>query len=176
MKNIKAIQTFYRGYKFRSRLEARWAVFFDSLNIPWLYEEEGLSIDNEWYLPDFYLPDCKQFFEVKGIMSDKDESKIKALISKGYSVTIGYDNGRFQACDYGEDGFELSEIGDSWLCQCVYCKKYWFLGSILSYECQCCGIYDGDSGFIPIMDGDNDFGKWDISRQARFEHNETPKI
>lgn len=26
---IKAIDTIYKGYKFRSRLEARWAVFFD---------------------------------------------------------------------------------------------------------------------------------------------------
>lgn len=27
MKKIKAIQTEYKGYLFRSRLEARWAVF-----------------------------------------------------------------------------------------------------------------------------------------------------
>ena len=28
---IKAIETVYNGYRFRSRLEARWAVFFDAL-------------------------------------------------------------------------------------------------------------------------------------------------
>ena len=30
---VKPIETTYNGYKFRSRLEARWAVFFDSAEI-----------------------------------------------------------------------------------------------------------------------------------------------
>jgi hypothetical protein len=33
MKNIKAIETLYRGYRFRSRTEARWAVFFDGVGL-----------------------------------------------------------------------------------------------------------------------------------------------
>lgn len=54
---IKALPTYYRGYHFRSRLEARWAVFFDDLGIQWEYELEGFEMDGgEWYLPDFYLP------------------------------------------------------------------------------------------------------------------------
>ena len=32
---IKAIETSYKGYLFRSRLEARWAVFFDALGLVW---------------------------------------------------------------------------------------------------------------------------------------------
>lgn len=38
MSEIKPIQTRYKGYHFRSRLEARWAVFFDALGIAWKYE------------------------------------------------------------------------------------------------------------------------------------------
>lgn len=54
---IKAIETAYKGYRFRSRLEARWAVFFDSLGIEWQYEPEGYELPGgERYLPDFYLP------------------------------------------------------------------------------------------------------------------------
>ncbi len=34
MSEIKAIETRYKGYRFRSRLEARWAVFFDALSVP----------------------------------------------------------------------------------------------------------------------------------------------
>ena len=49
------IQTRYGGYKFRSRLEARWAVFFDALKIEYEYEPEGFDIDGKWYLPDFRL-------------------------------------------------------------------------------------------------------------------------
>src|SRR5262245_3495425 len=35
---IQPIETIYRGYRFRSRLEARWAVFFQTLGVPWEYE------------------------------------------------------------------------------------------------------------------------------------------
>jgi hypothetical protein len=51
----RAIETEYKGYLFRSRLEARWAVFFDALGIPYLYEPGGFDLSGTWYLPDFYL-------------------------------------------------------------------------------------------------------------------------
>lgn len=51
---IKAIETTYKGYRFRSRLEARWAVFFDALGVRWEYEPEGYDLGEAgWYLPDF---------------------------------------------------------------------------------------------------------------------------
>lgn len=51
---IKAIETQYKGYRFRSRLEARWAVFFDALGLRWEYEPEGFDLGGAgWYLPDF---------------------------------------------------------------------------------------------------------------------------
>ena len=62
---IKAIETLYKGYNFRSRLEARWAVFFDAAGIKWVYEKEGFNIDGKYYLPDFYLQDFG-YFEVRG--------------------------------------------------------------------------------------------------------------
>lgn len=180
---IKAIETEYNGYRFRSRLEARWAVFFDSLGIPWVYEPEGINVDGVNYLPDFYLPDCKQFFEVKGLMTDIDMNKVQALISAGYSVTIGYDDGKFVACDRWEDKekafYSLCEGGQSSLCKCRECGKYWFMGTTGMWECQCCGHYDGDHGFNQVMSyeawGDYeraDTKLWDVARQARFEHGE----
>lgn len=54
--NIKAIQTQYKGYHFRSRLEARWAVFFDACGYQWEYEPEGFDLgDGVYYLPDFKI-------------------------------------------------------------------------------------------------------------------------
>ena len=53
-----AIQTIYNGYHFRSRLEARWAVWLDTLGIPYTYELQGFDLDGEPYLPDFWLPGC----------------------------------------------------------------------------------------------------------------------
>ena len=78
---IKAIETSYRGCRFRSRLEARWAVFFDSLNILWEYEKEGYDLGElGWYLPDFWLPELKCWFEVKGqVPTDQERQKAFVL-------------------------------------------------------------------------------------------------
>lgn len=66
MSDIKPIQTRYKGYHFRSRLEARWAVLFDALGIEWEYEPEGFDLgDLGYYLPDFYLPQTRHYVEVK---------------------------------------------------------------------------------------------------------------
>lgn len=72
--NIKPIETQYKGYRFRSRLEARWAVFFDALGIDWDYEPEGFILDNgEMYLPDFYIKDWDCYAEVKPYVFSPDE-------------------------------------------------------------------------------------------------------
>ena len=56
MNGLKAIETEYKGYRFRSRLEARWAVFFDACGVKWEYEPEGYDLgDGTYYLPDFLL-------------------------------------------------------------------------------------------------------------------------
>lgn len=89
---IKAIETVYKGYKFRSRLEARWAVFFDAMGIEYQYELEGFDLGEAgWYLPDFYLPESGWFVEVKplGDISDKDQAKIDALDNNPPSYATG---------------------------------------------------------------------------------------
>jgi hypothetical protein len=65
--SVKAIETRYKGYRFRSRLEARWAVFLDALGVAWRYEVEGLRLTGggRCYLPDFYLPKPKLWLEIK---------------------------------------------------------------------------------------------------------------
>lgn len=85
---IKAIDTVYKGYRFRSRLEARWAVFFDTCGFKWVYEPQGYEINGVKYLPDFQLYDVdrrfwaeeekqKPFFvEVKGEMDGVSRRKI----------------------------------------------------------------------------------------------------
>ena len=66
MNEIRAIDTEYKGYLFRSRLEARWAVFLDELGVRWEYEPEGILLsDGSYYLPDFYLINFHCYFEVK---------------------------------------------------------------------------------------------------------------
>lgn len=75
---LRAITTRYKGYAFRSRLEARWAVFFDHLKIRWEYEPEGFELGNGLrYLPDFWLPDWEMWVEVKASAPD-DVTREKA--------------------------------------------------------------------------------------------------
>lgn len=74
---IEAIETRYKGYRFRSRLEARWAVFFDAMGCDWSYETEGFLLPNgERYLPDFIVrtPDFNMLYEVKP-KNKKSDSK-----------------------------------------------------------------------------------------------------
>lgn len=68
--DIKPIETEYKGYRFRSRLEARWAVFFDALGIKYHYEPEGFDLNGTYYLPDFYLDDYKIYVEIKPLDRD----------------------------------------------------------------------------------------------------------
>lgn len=65
---IQAIETQYNGRRFRSRLEARWAVFFDSLGLDWRYEMEGFTLPSGTrYLPDFWLPEVYLRFGDPGL-------------------------------------------------------------------------------------------------------------
>lgn len=64
---INPIETWYAGCRFRSRLEARWAVAFDHLRLKWEYEAQGYHLPSgARYLPDFWLPDVNVAVEVKG--------------------------------------------------------------------------------------------------------------
>lgn len=81
---LKALETVYKGYRFRSRLEARWALFFDRLNIAWRYEPEGFDLDGEGYLPDFYLPHTSGgiYFETKGTSPNERERRVASKLSE----------------------------------------------------------------------------------------------
>jgi len=80
MSDIKPIETHWNGYRFRSRLEARWAVFFDAAGIAFEYEPEGFELGALGrYLPDFFLPEIGTYFEVKHENFDPSESPNEVL-------------------------------------------------------------------------------------------------
>lgn len=85
---IKAINTQYKGYNFRSRTEARWAVFLDALGFEWEYEREGFHLPSGPYLPDFYLTQYNTYLEVKGQkFTELERQKCKEL-SLEYDVVL----------------------------------------------------------------------------------------
>ena len=75
------LQTTYNGVKYRSRTEARWAVFFESMGVKFIYEPEGYNLDGVMYLVDFFVPDWNAYFEVKNSnrLSDDEIDKAKRL-------------------------------------------------------------------------------------------------
>jgi hypothetical protein len=70
---MRAIETTFDGRRFRSRIEARWAVFFTRAGIEFLYEPDGYVERGAPYLPDFFLPVQDYFIEVKGTVPTTDE-------------------------------------------------------------------------------------------------------
>lgn len=123
--NLKSIETKYKGYRFRSRLEARWAVFFDALNFKWEYEPEGFDLGfGELYLPDFRVTSPQghvTWYEVKPENHEGESPKLMAL-------KVRYEQGR--EMDY--DGTEFVTLaGDP---VAVLCAGFQL------YVCPCCGV------------------------------------
>lgn len=140
MSTIKPIETVYNGYRFRSRLEARWAVFFDAMGIKYEYEPEGFEFeDGTKYLPDFLIFARHRswtdeyepvYAEVKGQMSPDDKHKIEQLAAHAPVIVLGslnpqdwtaetYDEG-FMSFRY-MDGDEYPAVfsyyrGEPWIC------------------------------------------------------------
>ena len=79
---MKVLPTVYNGRKYRSRTEARWAVFLDQLRVRFEYEAEGYDLGDFYYLPDFWLPDLKCFMEIKGMEPTADECAKASLLAE----------------------------------------------------------------------------------------------
>lgn len=79
---IGAIPTVYQGIRFRSRLEARWAVFFDQMGWDWEFEPEGYTDGRTRYLPDFWLPSQGAFWEVKRDVFTMNEKELNNALVK----------------------------------------------------------------------------------------------
>lgn len=143
---IKAIETRYKGYRFRSRLEARWAVFFDALHMQWDYEKEGFDVNGTWYLPDFWLADLDCFAEVKPVpFTPKEETLADAcecLMLVGVPAVTWY-----RWCK--EPSFFVH------LTYSLYKKRLWFCAG------EGIDVYDNRSFQAAVQ----------AARGARFEHN-----
>ncbi len=78
MNQIDPLEIHWHGHRFRSRLEARWKIFMDSMGIDSMYEAEAFQLpDGTRYFPDFYLPVVFSFAEVKSLLEDPREALSK---------------------------------------------------------------------------------------------------
>jgi hypothetical protein len=84
---IPAIQTEAFGCLFRSRLEARCAVFLEAMGLRWDYEPEGYELPSGRYLPDFkvYKEGCPAgyyWIECKGGIPTDQEVRLARELAK----------------------------------------------------------------------------------------------
>jgi len=150
---VKAIETKYKGYRFRSRLEARWAVFFDACGYKWEYEPEGFDLDGSYYLPDFkiYGEDSNGDFnvfwvEIKPtgiILSNSEAEKIRKFSEIAEDVCRGY--GDFIVIDgpptigkMYKGALATDCSGDLWVMDNCYRDRPSFWGNYYWFG-RCCG-------------------------------------
>lgn len=139
----KAIETWFDGVRYRSRLEARWAVFFKVLGVKAEYEVEGYTDGTTCYLCDFRLPEYRYWIEIKPDLPDADEYAKADMLCEatGEPVFIFHgqlrDHGSYVALP-GPNGLPVSDTGYLWT-QCPYCNllDIRFDGIARGLPCQC---------------------------------------
>jgi hypothetical protein len=174
--------TVYKGVCFRSRLEARWAVFFDLLGWPWQYEPLQLGR----YLPDFALLFHRPVFvEVKPARRFAElhphTARVQASTYIGEFLLVG---GRlWTPRDLArEGGWDTIHIGllhenlsgldpalatsYTWapapFIECLRCGRPSFCHSIQNFYCRVCCRYDNNAD-IGSMDQAAGLALWRAS-------------
>lgn len=79
--SIPSQRTWFEHFRFRSQVEARWAVFFRSMELDYEYEGRWFDLgDGVRYLPDFWLPSLHCWIEVKGVVpTAREREKARRL-------------------------------------------------------------------------------------------------
>lgn len=126
MYTVAAIPTRYAGVNFRSRLEAKWAAFFDLVGWRWEYE----PIDLNGWIPDFVLFGCGHhvFVEVKPIFDFNEQLGLEIENSASLVIEqVDDDNAEYRealicgAClpSWAQDSFDEpgDHLGIGWLWQ-----------------------------------------------------------
>ena len=199
MKTITAIPTEYKGYRFRSRLEARWAVFFDACRVKWEYEPEGFALPNgQNYLPDFLLHGCDGrspsdlYVEVKGKMTEADAEKIWQFSGVEYVdkhmnvanpilVVAGIPDGDDirdieNFCkEWGYDGFPGIKRGPYPFNFETIDGDHFVAHPGINKNGRF-ELFGDDSSYTYDRDNAATLRAFKLARQARFEHGEHPRI
>lgn len=152
-RRFRPIPTSYAGREFRSRTEARWAVWLDQLQIPWEYEHEGYELPGgNWYLPDFYVPRWSCFLEVKGA-AEPDERTRCAVLSDVIGKTVLLLEGEPREGVYNVTRYERGYY-PCHLMQCQFAVDRRDPGRmrIANEECWCCLDADLEHDRPPLPD------------------------
>jgi len=109
--DIESIETLYNNIHFRSRLEARWSIFWDALGVKYEYEPTKFDLGEIRYIPDFWLPEREKWVEIKGQMP----------------IDIELRKGQLLAEETHQDVVILSSLFRFETFACRYCKNYHYV-------------------------------------------------
>jgi hypothetical protein len=144
---LQPADTHYAGYHFRTRLEARWAVFFDALGADWEYEPQAFELrplpaaedrraepEDDLHLgrhlPSFWLPGQKAWFDAIRQEPEKEAllrlTRFAALADDRAFVAVGPIPAPESIDDHGHpqgEAFDIHTYGDhhyAWT-KCRWC-------------------------------------------------------
>lgn len=171
------IPTAYNGINFRSRLEARWAAFFDLLNWRWVYE----PLDGDAYIPDFLLlGNWPIMVEVKPAASLDELRTHTAKVERGLGevwnndiLIVGLTPFLANSWSFGWPSLgllgEATSNGWTWdegeWHTCAKCFAPSFHHACMSYGSRICGHNDGDRYLAPPHDALLD-SRWSMACNA----------
>ncbi len=166
------IPTVAFGYRFRSRLEAKWAHMFTALGWRWEYE----PLDLNGWIPDFLIHTAG----IATLVEIKPESTIRDLSSYVAKIERGLGGARYEVLllgctafpfpDHNEVGYDpIGLLGEffedsrtydeaKWM-RCLECGTVSFFHSTQSFRSRVCGHYDGDHFLAPVLVSDVE-GPW----------------
>jgi len=173
---IHAIDTIFDGRKFRSRLEARYAVLFKELGLEYQYEAEGHALSGEMYLPDFKLLQIPLWVEVKGqIPSERERAIMRVLsIETGVRSTIvGPLESLFNRDELLHQAVFPEGMSDSpyYFCECEWCGKIGFHWDGYGSRITCCARNEKSGDYVSNK-SIRLIQAHEKAMQARFEHGE----
>ena len=110
------METLYKEINFRTRLEARWAVFYDFLGIPFRYEREKMQPDSYLHPSYFSLPEQQMLVLIKGSQEDQELSS-RSQFEAEAMILSERNNGEDIYTFFGQipivDGFTSLDYGDA---------------------------------------------------------------
>lgn len=200
---VRPIQTRAYGRRFRSRLEARWAVFLTELGVRWEYEHQGFVTEAGPYLPDFWLPEIRGgvWLEIKPFTTPESDGSWGSMWDDPILSAFNDAHGGVQL--FVAHGLpDIKQLQNLWS-DLLY-PSGWIEGdceeSMLFCICPVCGAvgieFDGRAARIDACDTTKATQHWLMSvghedkcynfadpriiaaltaaHSARFEHGETP--
>ena len=152
-----SIETVCFGVKFRSMLEARWAIFFNQMGISWEYEPERIQLATKIAIPDFFLPSLGVWFEVKPLAGGGRRETMwpdgKGIVEKtGWPFVLAEgppDRHRMTVIAKAGIGEEIKGIG--LFDKCIWCSEGIETSIRIGCECLSGTVFFGPKGVADCL-------------------------